>query len=122
MCCWYMLNKRTIAKANFDLIGETKRMNLFQSVNDALTIALATDETAGEYISSDMHLLKIGTVTLCSIAYGVYSDRPSMKNLSVIFGEDVAFGGVFRCTMNLAEQFGELSFLKRTLGTHRAYH
>lgn len=64
---------RTPEFARNDVVirGETKRMNLFQSVNDAMTIALATDETA------------------------------------VIFGEDVAFGGVFRCTMNLAEQFGK---------------
>lgn len=27
---------------------------------------------------------------------------------AVVFGEDVAFGGVFRCTMGLAEEFGEL--------------
>lgn len=25
---------------------------------------------------------------------------------TVIFGEDVAFGGVFRCTVGLAEKFG----------------
>ncbi len=25
---------------------------------------------------------------------------------AVIFGEDVAFGGVFRCTVNLREKFG----------------
>lgn len=45
-------------------------MNLFQSINDALSIALAEDETV------------------------------------LLFGEDVAFGGVFRCSMNLAENFG----------------
>jgi len=28
--------------------------------------------------------------------------------LVVIFGEDVAFGGVFRCTLGLAEVFGTL--------------
>ncbi|THG97692.1 hypothetical protein EW026_g4359 [Hermanssonia centrifuga] len=27
-------------------------------------------------------------------------------DLAVVFGEDVAFGGVFRCTMGLAEEFG----------------
>lgn len=27
---------------------------------------------------------------------------------AVVFGEDVAFGGVFRCTMGLAEEFGAL--------------
>ncbi len=28
-------------------------------------------------------------------------------DLAVVFGEDVAFGGVFRCTMGLAEEFGK---------------
>nr|CAG8472931.1 6746_t:CDS:10 [Entrophospora candida] len=41
--------------------GETKKMNLFQAINDAL----------------------------------------------MVFGEDVSFGGVFRCTLNLAETFGK---------------
>ncbi|KAG4419728.1 hypothetical protein IFR04_007135 [Cadophora malorum] len=50
--------------------GTTKRMNLFQSVNDALSLALAEDESV------------------------------------ILFGEDVAFGGVFRCSMGLAEDFG----------------
>jgi len=50
--------------------GTTKRMNLFQAVNDALATALVEDENV------------------------------------LIFGEDVAFGGVFRCTMKLAENFG----------------
>lgn len=48
----------------------TKRMNLFQAVNDALSIALAGDESV------------------------------------LLFGEDVAFGGVFRCSMRLAETYG----------------
>ncbi|ORX75583.1 Thiamin diphosphate-binding protein [Basidiobolus meristosporus CBS 931.73] len=50
--------------------GETKKMNLCQAVNDAMSIALATNEKAA------------------------------------VFGEDVAFGGVFRCTLGLAEKFG----------------
>ncbi|CAP66606.1 uncharacterized protein PODANS_4_8840 [Podospora anserina S mat+] len=50
--------------------GTTKRMNLFQAVNDALATALAEDESV------------------------------------LIFGEDVAFGGVFRCTGKLAETYG----------------
>jgi len=49
---------------------ETKRLNLFQAINDALSLTLASDPTAA------------------------------------IFGEDVAFGGVFRCTVNLADTFG----------------
>lgn len=51
--------------------GETIKMNYFTAVNDAMAIALATDETA------------------------------------LVFGEDVAFGGVFRCTSGLAEKFGK---------------
>jgi 2-oxoisovalerate dehydrogenase E1 component beta subunit len=53
------------------IYGETTRMNLFTALNDAMRIALATDDSA------------------------------------VIFGEDVAFGGVFRCTVDLKEEFGE---------------
>lgn len=51
--------------------GPVKKMNLFQSVNNAMSIALDTDETA------------------------------------VIFGEDVAFGGVFRCTTELLDKYGK---------------
>jgi 2-oxoisovalerate dehydrogenase E1 component beta subunit len=45
-------------------------MNLFQSINDALSTALASDDSV------------------------------------LLFGEDVAFGGVFRCSMNLSRDFG----------------
>ncbi|KND00478.1 uncharacterized protein SPPG_04794 [Spizellomyces punctatus DAOM BR117] len=51
--------------------SETKKLNLFQSVNEAMDLALASDESA------------------------------------VVFGEDVAFGGVFRCTMGLQEKYGK---------------
>jgi 2-oxoisovalerate dehydrogenase E1 component beta subunit len=50
--------------------GTTKKMNLFQSINDALSTALAADDSV------------------------------------LLFGEDVAFGGVFRCSMNLSQNFG----------------
>ncbi|CUA75059.1 2-oxoisovalerate dehydrogenase E1 component, beta subunit [Rhizoctonia solani] len=49
---------------------ETRKMNMYQSIRDAMSIAMTKDDTA------------------------------------VVFGEDVAFGGVFRCTMGLAEEFG----------------
>lgn len=45
-------------------------MNLFTALNDAMRIAMETDDSA------------------------------------VVFGEDVAFGGVFRCSVGLKEQFG----------------
>lgn len=50
--------------------GTTKKMNLFQAINDAMNTALAEDESV------------------------------------LVFGEDVAFGGVFRCTMKLSETHG----------------
>ena len=50
--------------------SETKRMNLYQAINDALRISLADDDRV------------------------------------LLFGEDVAFGGVFRCAMNLQQDFG----------------
>ncbi|XP_008555713.1 2-oxoisovalerate dehydrogenase subunit beta, mitochondrial [Microplitis demolitor] len=50
--------------------GETKKINMYQAVNEALAIALEKDPN------------------------------------SVVFGEDVAFGGVFRCTVGLKERFG----------------
>ncbi|KAK3739011.1 hypothetical protein QZH41_010487 [Actinostola sp. cb2023] len=52
-------------------LGETKKINLFQSLTNAMDIALESDPTA------------------------------------VIFGEDVAFGGVFRCTVGLREKYGK---------------
>jgi len=55
--------------ADLDL-GETEKMTLLKSLNDALDIVLATDDTA------------------------------------CVFGEDVAFGGVFRATMNLRDRYG----------------
>jgi 2-oxoisovalerate dehydrogenase E1 component beta subunit len=45
-------------------------MNLFTAINDAMSIAMETDETA------------------------------------IVFGEDVAFGGVFRCSQHLRDKFG----------------
>lgn len=50
--------------------GQTKRVNLYTAVNEALRHALQTDERV------------------------------------LVFGEDIQFGGVFRCTMNLAADFG----------------
>merc|ERR1711939_462591 len=51
--------------------GTTSRINLFQSINTALSHALRSDPRV------------------------------------LLFGEDVAFGGVFRCSMNLATEFGD---------------
>lgn len=54
-----------VASPSNNILGgrETRKMNMYQALRDAMAIALTKDERA------------------------------------VVFGEDVAFGGVFRCTM-----------------------
>eukprot|EP00977_Amphora_coffeiformis_P011460 scaffold2767_cov177-Amphora_coffeaeformis.AAC.34 len=61
----------SLAAAARDTPGETTKMNLFTAINDAMSIAMRTDDTA------------------------------------IVFGEDVAFGGVFRCSQNMREEFGD---------------
>lgn len=64
-------NQEALSKsATIPYHGTSKRLNLFQAVNEALATALETDDKV-----------------LC-------------------FGEDVAFGVVFRCTSGLQERFG----------------
>ncbi|KAJ2629411.1 hypothetical protein H4R22_003331, partial [Coemansia sp. RSA 1290] len=50
--------------------SDTRKMNMCQAINDAMRIAMASDNTA------------------------------------VVFGEDVAFGGVFRCSVGLVDDYG----------------
>ncbi|CAH8864543.1 unnamed protein product [Trichobilharzia szidati] len=72
------MNKRGMSKQHFTYhpceapanSGETKSMNLFQSVGNAIELTL--------------------------------TNKPN----SVLFGEDVGFGGVFRCSLGLQEKFG----------------
>ena len=52
------------------ILGKTKKMNLVESIRDAMDICMEQDKSAA------------------------------------IFGEDVAFGGVFRCTVGLREKYG----------------
>jgi hypothetical protein len=63
--------RRAFSTADDSLAATTEKMNLFTAINDAMSIAMQTDESA------------------------------------VLFGEDVAFGGVFRCSQKLREEFGE---------------
>ena len=69
------MNRKMVMKSfstsSLSNIVETKRMNLFTAINDAMRIALKTDDSA------------------------------------IIFGEDVGFGGVFRCCVGLQEEFGQ---------------
>jgi len=59
-----------IVPEKLNIVGETKKMNLFQSLTNAMDTVMEGDDTA------------------------------------LIFGEDVNFGGVFRCTVGLADKYG----------------
>lgn len=61
---------KSVAKVSSANEGELKRMNLFTALNDAMRVAMKTDDSA------------------------------------IVFGEDVGFGGVFRCSVGLQEEFG----------------
>jgi len=60
----------TFVPEKLPISGETKKMNLFQSLTNAMDTVMEVDQTA------------------------------------LIFGEDVNFGGVFRCTVGLADKYG----------------
>jgi 2-oxoisovalerate dehydrogenase E1 component beta subunit len=61
---------RNASNSATNVVLETRKMNLFTAVNDAMRVAMRTDEDA------------------------------------IVFGEDVGFGGVFRCSVGLQEEFG----------------
>ena len=71
---------------------EAKELNMLRAINEAMTLTLETNDKSDPRLeSSTLHF---------------------MAARSYIFGEDVAFGGVFRCTEGLAERFG----------THRVFN
>ena len=58
--------------------GETRKMNLYQAVRDAMRYV-----QPGFHVVTDLVFVRIAMA----------------KDDAVIFGEDVAFGGMFRCTI-----------------------
>lgn len=69
-------------------LGPTKEMNLCQTIQNALDITLGNDNTASK-------------VDIFSVIISL-----SDIDILVVFGEDVAFGGVFRCTTELRSKYG----------------
>lgn len=56
----------------------------------------------GEIISGSMSKMNLVEAIRSAIDTSLRKD-PS----AVVFGEDVAFGGVFRCTLDLRKKYGE---------------
>jgi len=72
LCQRYRLSTMSASVSGMENLPQNAevQMNLFTAVNDAMSIAMKTDDSA------------------------------------ILFGEDVAFGGVFRCSQNMKEKFG----------------
>jgi len=72
---------------------ESSRINLCTAVNDALQIALENNE---RYVA---HNYEACVHAVGNVAY--------LAPRALVFGEDVSFGGVFRCTAGLLQRFGK---------------
>ncbi|CAK3887439.1 2-oxoisovalerate dehydrogenase subunit beta, mitochondrial [Lecanosticta acicola] len=64
--------------------------------------ALAHPELPAEARNGTAERLNLFQAINSALAHALRSDQRVL-----LFGEDVAFGGVFRCSMNLASEFGE---------------
>jgi len=67
---------------------ETQKMNMYSSIREGL-----------QYVSLLFMVRSYCSRFICSTAL-------TKDETAVVFGEDVSFGGVFRCTMGLAQEFG----------------
>lgn len=79
-----LLSRATVCLRSFGSKSNVK-MNMFQSINNALSLTLKNDKTAST-----------------SMQFNSYA------KLIVLFGQDVAFGGVFRCSVDLRDKFGTM--------------
>lgn len=64
--------------------------------------ALAQKELSDSARNGTAERINLFTAINRALAHALRTDQKVM-----LFGEDVAFGGVFRCSMNLASEFGE---------------
>lgn len=84
---WHALHTTRACLSTSSAGAEVKQMNLCTAVNDALHIAMATNP---KYAHAHHHA----------------PPPPPSTARSAVFGEDVSFGGVFRCTVGLLDRFG----------------
>jgi 2-oxoisovalerate dehydrogenase E1 component beta subunit len=75
---------------------ETQKMNMYNSIREAL-----------QYVSLLFMVRSSCSRFVCSTAL-------TKDETAVVFGEDVSFGGVFRCTMGLAQEFGMIRLCRQT--------
>ena len=74
---------------------KSSRINLCTAVNDALQIALDNNKRYCE------------DVVVANCVCLVLQSYCQVDHRALVFGEDVSFGGVFRCTAGLLQRFGK---------------
>lgn len=80
--------------------------NSYSNSNDEATAITATNAAAQE----EPNYSSLGSSSKLNLFTAINSAmRTAMQTdpTAIVFGEDVAFGGVFRCSQNLREEFGE---------------
>ena len=96
--CSLVLRGLSTAAASVGGKPETARINLCTAVNEALQIALESNK-------------RCTCALLLSVLIASHIWRPGAEaccgNRALVFGEDVSFGGVFRCTAGLLQRFGK---------------
>ena len=81
------------------VVSQKNQSLLFSSSSTATATSTAGDSTQGLEETQQMNLF---TAVNNAMSIALETD-PS----AIVFGEDVAFGGVFRCSQELREKFGE---------------
>ncbi len=121
-CCKSFSGRQGVQHAAYSAAAsagssESKQTNLCTAINDALHIALENDprytlRPLRKNKCFALALLSYGLAcTLSSSAHPALSGQfchvtGSYYCRALCFGEDVRFGGVFRCTIGLFERFG----------------
>lgn len=92
-----------------DLLGDdkeekkaTNKLNLFSAVNQALLTVLESDPKYVNPLSGLNRTLGLESPEVIDLKAFV-----TLLCRSYVFGEDVGFGGVFRCTTGLRDRFGK---------------
>lgn len=94
---------------------QPRSLNLYSAINQALHIALDSDPRWGTSFLFPFQLSIFANFPFlflfCHFFIIIINSKFNLKLLiddsAYVFGEDVGFGGVFRCTTGLADRFGK---------------
>ena len=76
----------------------------FMAGLDTSGFILGTNEKAKEAFPNSQEFTKMN---MCQAITNALDTVLAADEKAVVFGEDVAFGGVFRCTLNLSQKYGQ---------------